>query len=172
MVQRIIGNTINYQLSKEAVRREIAKFLNDKTITVGIHEDAGMHKTEPGEKPRTMAEVGALNNYGDPHNTLNGRRAPVPARPFLIPGVESAIPDIIDAVAEALAEHRDLNQTLDVIGAFAAGGVQTYMTELKNPPNSTYTIEQKGSSNPLIDTGALRASITWKIENKKPEEGI
>ena len=79
---------------------------------------------------------------------------------------------IADAVAEALEEHRDLNQTLDAIGAFAAGGVQTYMTELKNPPNSAYTIEQKGSSNPLIDTGTLRASITWKIENKKPEEGI
>ncbi len=58
------------------------------------------------------------------------------------------------------------------MGAFAAGGVQTYMTELKTPPNSAYTIEQKGSSNPLIDTGALRASITWKITNEKPEEGL
>ncbi len=166
------GDIRNFQLAKAELMRRLAELREEKFVTVGIHEDAGMHAAEPGEKQRTMAEIGALNNFGDPHNTLNGRPAPIPARPFLVPGVESAFGDITDAVAEALQSDLNLNQTLDQIGAFAAGGVQTYMTELKNPPNSAYTIEQKGSSNPLIDTGALRASITWKITDEKPEEGL
>lgn len=162
----------DFQIAKQEIHRHLAALLDTHNVTVGVHEDAGMHSHAIGERQQTMAEIAAINNYGDPTNTLNGAPAPIPARPFLIPGVAVAIPDIIEAVGEALAEGRDLNQTLDVIGAFAAGSVQTYMTELKDPPNSAYTIEQKGSSNPLIDTGALRQSITWKVTKDKPEEGI
>lgn len=169
-----MGATVrNYQIAKAELERHLRQFMGGKFVTVGVHDDAGMHQpSEPGAQAVPMAQVAALNNYGNPHNTLDGRPAPVPARPFLIPGVESAQQDIKDAVIEAIQRGATLDETLNNIGAFAAGGVQQYMTDLKTPPNAVYTIEQKGSSNPLIDTGALRASITWKITAQEPEEGM
>ena len=38
-----------------------------------------------------------------------------------------------------------------------------YLTDLKTPPLAESTIRRKGSSNPLIDTGQLRSSITWQV---------
>jgi phage gpG-like protein len=169
-----MGVTVkNFQIAKADIERHLRQFMGGKFVTVGVHEDAGMHQSsEPGSEAVPMAQVAALNNYGNPHNTLDGHPAPVPARPFLIPGVESAQQDIKDAVIEAIERGATLDETLNSIGAFAAGGVQQYMTDLKTPPNAAYTIEKKGSSNPLIDTGALRASVTYKVTKDKPEEGI
>lgn len=158
----------NFQLAKAELLRELQNFRGGLSVTVGIHEDAGQH----GQDGITNAQLGALLNYGNPHNTLFGHPAPIPARPWLIPGVESATQDIIDTIQDAVAGGATLDQTMEQIGAFAAGATQTYMTDLKEPPNSPYTIEQKGSSNPLIDTGALRASVTYKVTKDKPEEGI
>ncbi|PZL78246.1 hypothetical protein CI088_00305 [Enterococcus plantarum] len=41
--------------------------------------------------------------------------------------------------------------------------IQKTMRELSDPPNSPITTQNKGSSNPLIDTGRLRQSVTYKV---------
>ncbi len=158
----------NFQLAKAELLRELQNFRGGLFVTVGIHEDAGQH----GQDGITNAQLGALLNYGNPHNTLFGHPAPIPARPWLIPGVESGTQDIIDTIQDAVMHGATLDDTMEQIGAFAAGATQTYMTDLKEPPNSEYTIEQKGSSNPLIHHGTLRASVTYKVTKDKPEEGI
>lgn len=164
-----MGVTVkNFQIAKAELLRELNKFRGGLSVTVGIHEDAGQH----ADDGITNAQLGALLNYGNPHNTLHGNPAPIPARPWLIPGVESATQDIVDVIQEAVAGGATLDDTMEQIGAFAAGATQQYMTDLREPPNSQYTIDQKGSSNPLIDTGALRASVTYKVTKDKPEEGI
>lgn len=156
------------QLAKAELLRALREFRGGKNVTVGIHEDAG----RVADGSVTQAQNGALQNFGDPHNTLNGHPAPIPARPWLIPGVESATQDISDSIEESVMAGATLDQTLDAIGAFAAGATQTYITELKNPPNAAYTIAQKGSSNPLIDTGSMRASVTWKVTSEEHDEGL
>lgn len=172
MVTRITSRLIDYELAKEEVRKKFAETITGKSVTVGIHDDAGMHINETGERALTMAQLGALLNYGDETNTLNGNSAPIPPRPWLIPGANQAVEAITDVVIERLRGDADMSKTLDAIGAVTAGEVQQYMTDLREPPNAPYTIEQKGSSNPLIDTGALRASVTYKVTSEKPEEGI
>lgn len=159
---------LGWQQARNMLKKELDKFTSRDYITVGIHEDAGNVK----DGTETQAQNGAKQNYGDPHNMLNGHPAPIPARPWLIPGVESAKGDILDIAQQQIAAGASLDQTLDGIGLIATGAVQQYMTDLKTPPNAKYTIEQKGSSNPLIDTGSMRASVTHKIVNTKPEEGI
>jgi len=52
------------------------------------------------------------------------------------------------------------------LGAKMVGDVQKKLTELSDPANAPSTIAQKGSSNPLIDTGGLRARITYKVVRK------
>lgn len=53
---------------------------------------------------------------------------------------------------------------LDLYGQQMATAIKLYMRNLDTPPNHPFTLEQKGSSNPLISTGGLLESITWEVE--------
>lgn len=52
---------------------------------------------------------------------------------------------------------------LETIGGYVVTHVQAYMIDLKDPPNAPSTIRRKESSNPLIDTGQLKDSVTWRV---------
>ena len=158
----------DFQIAQDQLRKKLAEFKNKHFVTVGIHEDAGNH----AGSAKTNAQIGALLNYGDETNTLNGHAAPIPPRPWLIPGVQSGMQDVVDTIKNGIETDLPVDVIMEQVGAFAAGATQQYMTDLKTPPNSPYTIAQKGSSNPLIDTGALRASVTYKVTSDEPEEGI
>lgn len=54
----------------------------------------------------------------------------------------------------------------DALGKESVAIIQNYMKDLKRPPNHPVTIAQKGSSNPLIDTGRLIGSIDYKVKFK------
>lgn len=159
---------IDFQLAKAEIARELKKLRGGQFVTVGIHEDAGSHP----DAGISNAQLGALLNYGNETNTMYGNPAPIPPRPWLVPGVESGTQDIVDTIADGIEQGLPMSQVLEQVGAFVEGAVQQYMTDLKEPPNSPVTVERKGSSNPLIDTGALRASVTYKVTSEKPEEGI
>ncbi|WP_419882786.1 hypothetical protein ACN6MY_03695 [Peribacillus sp. B-H-3] len=49
------------------------------------------------------------------------------------------------------------------VGSRVAGDIQEKMTSLRSPANSRITQENKGSSNPLKDTGELIRRVTWKV---------
>jgi hypothetical protein len=52
---------------------------------------------------------------------------------------------------------------LSRLGIMGQGDVQSEITSLSSPPNSPVTIKLKGSSNPLIDTGQMRAAVTYQV---------
>lgn len=158
---KITASIKDLQLARDAIKKEVSKVMTSKVATIGIHADAGEH-----EGGITNAQLGALLNYGNPLNKMFGKPAPIPARPWLIPGVESGKREQMIAFAEVFGRTQSGEKALAAAATVATGNVQQYMTDLKDPPNSAVTIERKGSSNPLIDTGALRASVTWKISSK------
>lgn len=49
------------------------------------------------------------------------------------------------------------------LGALMVADIQIKITELDTPPNADSTINKKGSSNPLIDTGGLRMRVTYRV---------
>lgn len=144
------------QQAKDALKKEIDKMVSDKTVLVGIHEDAGM--TDDGDL--SMAQLGAVLHFGT---------QTIPPRPWLDTGVDSGTKDYLEVIQN---HSDDLDNALEIIGQIAVGRVQQYMTELNEPANAPSTIERKGSSNPLIDTGAMRQSVTYKISQGRPEEGL
>lgn len=150
---------IDFQLAQAELARELNKLRGGKFVTVGIHEDAG--NVEDGSM--TQAQNGALQNFGNDK---------IPPRPWLVPGAQSATQDIIDVVADGLEQQTPPDQTLEQVGAVAVGAVQQYITDLRTPPNAPYTIEKKGSDNPLIDTGSMRAAVTYKVTSERPGEGL
>ena len=143
------------QQAQEALKKQIKKLMTDKTVLVGIHESSGEH-----DGGISNAQLGAALHFG----TGN-----IPARPWLDAGVQSGNAEYAEIIAE---NGDDLESALELIGVVAVGRTQEYMTNLSTPENALSTIKKKGSSNPLIDTGNLRQSVTYSTTNIKPEEGI
>ncbi|MNC14512.1 hypothetical protein D3C75_622910 [compost metagenome] len=71
-----------------------------------------------------------------------------------------------------MEEGKSMDQILEAVGVVAVGSVKAYMTELKTPPNAASTVHKKGSSNPLIDSGAMRQSVTHQVSSEKVTEGL
>ena len=65
--------------------------------------------------------------------------------------------------AEAVARGVPAEAALNIIGMSHAAAIQEMIADGIDPPLAPETIKRKGSSVPLIDTGQLRASVTWRI---------
>lgn len=64
-----------------------------------------------------------------------------------------------------LLGETSLRSSLTRLGIQAQGDIQREIGALRSPANSETTIRLKGSSNPLIDSGAMRQAVTWSIED-------
>lgn len=76
----------------------------------------------------------------------------------------------LSEVKKLVAENKfDAEDLLKKVGLAVVADVQKTITEGGVPyvPNAEATIESKGSSSPLIDTGQLRQSITFALEKVK-----
>lgn len=70
--------------------------------------------------------------------------------------VQKRIPKLINSQITAY-------RLCELLGAKMVGDIQIKITDLDTPPNADSTIKQKGSSNPLIDTGGLRMRVTYRV---------
>lgn len=72
---------------------------------------------------------------------------------------------------EAIIDGRaTVDTVLNLIGLEAVADIQKKITDIRTPPNAPVTIAQKGSDNPLIDTGRLRQSVTFSVVKVTPED--
>lgn len=198
MIKVTVKNT---QLAKDAISQALKKFMTEKVVTVGIHEDAGNVESDD----LTMASLGAIHEFGADINHPGGtsygyatkeaadngevrflksgtgymelgitgpHQIKIPARPWLIPGARSGNDEYLKIIETTIAKGGTAEEALDKVGVVAVAMVQKYMTDLSSPPNAPSTIKKKGSSNPLIDSGAMRQSVTFKIESGTPTEGL
>ena len=92
----------------------------------------------------------------------------IPERSFIRTGHDTNADRIIKqterAIGQVLAGKMSIDDMLDLYGEQMATAIKTYARDLMTPANHPYTIDQKGSSNPLVSTGNMIESITWKKE--------
>lgn len=93
----------------------------------------------------------------------------IPERSFLRSTVDENAGAYMLDLAEAIvsvAEGKGSNLTtvLKKTGQRVSDDVKKKIVALDTPANAESTISQKGSDNPLIDTGRLLQSITYKVE--------
>lgn len=70
-----------------------------------------------------------------------------------------------DSLNELITFKIDINTFYDRIGTYLVGLTQETLTEVDSPPNHPFTLRRKApKDNPLIDSGRLRESITFKVE--------
>lgn len=97
-----------------------------------------------------------------------GWGGPIPERPFMRNAMRSNQAKYTAALRASAPKILDGSTDGDIVmrklGILAQGDIQAEITSLSSPPNSPVTIARKGSSKPLIDTGEMRAAVTYKVE--------
>ncbi len=143
--------------------------LTSKEVLVGIPaENAGRE-----DSPINNAEIGYLQETGSPSQNI-------PARPFLVPGVEAARPKIEKALRNgANGALRGVSgaadAALEAAGLIAVPSVRKVMNSNVGPPLSPKTIynrrhrknKQKNMrENTLVDTTDLINHVTHVVRKK------
>lgn len=94
----------------------------------------------------------------------------MPARPFFRPTMTKNAKAYRKLLArnikQAFGGKGKILDGMKKIGMKAVADIQRAITDLKNPPLKPYTIKRKKSGNPLIDTGLMRSSTTYIVEEK------
>ncbi len=183
------------------IQKAIEEFTTNEFVTIGIHEEAGGHDSGDITNAQLGATLHFGADIDHPGGTVYGfaskaaadrnevrflksgkgyaelgvtgpHKIKIPPRPWLTPGVESGNDEYLKIITDAAEKQEPLSRALKRVGVVAEAKVKVYMTQLKSPPNALSTVKKKGSSNPLIDSGQLRASVTSKIVNREPDEGL
>ncbi len=147
----------------------IIKAINElgaKDVLVGVPE--GNTDRKSGD-PATNALIGYVQEFGSPANNI-------PARPFLIPGVQDIQKPASDRlkVAAQRALSGDLSQAekqLNAAGMMGQNSARAKINSNIQPKLSERTLAARRArgvtrENTLIDTGQLRNSITYVIRKK------
>lgn len=92
----------------------------------------------------------------------------IPERSFIRSGHDENIDKIVGKIEgfipDLFENEVNIDVFMDQIGMEFANLIQKKLRAITNPPNSAMTIERKGSSNPLMDSGRLVQSITHRVE--------
>lgn len=145
------------------LKRLLGRYDSGPVLAVGVPVgSSGASQRYPDGTSLLM--VAAVNQFG----SVSGR---IPQRDYMGPGgrlaIERTEPIVARGVKDINAGKATKEQVLSKMGPFAQAAFQDAITELKDPPNAQATIDAKGSSNPLIDTGALRGAMTWVVRGKR-----
>lgn len=93
----------------------------------------------------------------------------IPERSFIRAGWDQNEPDITqkyaDLLAQAISNGVSPDALLDALGLESQGALQRFARDLSSPANHPFTVDQKNSSNPLVNTGNLIANIEYDITN-------
>lgn len=127
-------------------------------------------------KPKVLVGVPASENR--PHDaggiSMAGLAAVhelgigVPDRSYLRSAILEGRGELTATIAQGTVAYSRQNKKLDAnfynnIGLFGSNLVKAKIAKGPFTPLHPETIKRKGSSLPLVDTGALRQSITWVV---------
>jgi hypothetical protein len=147
-----------------AIMRELAT-ANRTVVDVGIlgaghANDPHKGENEDGEHP-LLIDVATWNEYGAGN---------IPERSFLRETVdlnEQAIGDrLLGELRKVATGKQTAADAFERTGIDIVARIQKRIAAGIAPANSERTIERKGSSKPLVDTGQLRSGITYLVRTK------
>jgi len=121
----------------------------------------------------SVAQLAAVHEFGKViHQPRMNRTIRIPERSFL----RATVDMYRDAIARRqvllsqgyILGKFELKPAMELLGQYVVGLIKQRMANGIPPANRPWTIAKKGSSKPLIDTGQLRNSITYKVELRAP----
>lgn len=92
----------------------------------------------------------------------------IPERSFLRAGADAHIKDVVKKAEELLplvvAGNLDPTDLFEALGDELKSLIQDFARDLDSPANHPFTIEQKGSDNPLVDSGGMIGRMESFVE--------
>lgn len=139
-----------------AIKKALLK-LKKKEIKVGIHEGAGKN----AKTGTLIVDYAIANEYGTNK---------IPERSFMRSTYEEkekqwnkALDRIVGGIVEG--DVNNIEQKISFVAEQMVNDIKDKIDSNIPPPLSEATIKRKGSSKTLIDTGIMKTSITYKVEN-------
>lgn len=90
----------------------------------------------------------------------------IPERSFLRSGFDDNRDDVMKKarlmMADVVAGDMTADACIKGVGLELSSVIKDYARDLDSPANHPFTVEQKGSSNPLVSTGDMIGGITWR----------
>ena len=160
---------VSITVDRTALLKEAMKALKDSAVLVGI--PSASDKNLRTDTPETNAEIGFVNEYGEPSKNI-------PARPFLMPGINLAMAKnkkiMLNGAKKALSLHDNpviaIDIALNAVGINSQNAIQNYIVDGDFIPLAPYTLElrkRRGfmGEKPLNVTGSLHDAITYVVES-------
>lgn len=136
-----------------------------------------IRKIKPPKAGNSRVKVGVLdaetdkaiwNHFGTAGGASGGGwGGPIPARPWMAQSMRENRSQYRAEMRKGAKSILRGSVSADIIvsrlGILAQGDMQEMLTAMSTPPNAPVTVARKGSSNPLIDTGALRQAHSWEL---------
>lgn len=149
---------------------KLAETLSGPTLEVGVGLIGKSAERQHRNSELTVAQIGAMQEFGYTFTTPSGREVEVPARSFLRATIDAnrrKYDRQIQQAARGITGGKiTAHLALDLIGLGAVGDVQQRIADGIPPPNAPSTIARKGSSTPLIASGQMRQEITREVRKK------
>lgn len=138
---------------------KLLRSLQDVEITVGIHGDEGGQPH--GEDGQTIASIAESHELG----------LGVPTRSWLRGWVDENqtqnAKDLRNFGEQAIRTRQPSPVVAEQLALRFAGSIQKRIARTGAfQPNAQATIDKKGSSRPLIDSGVMRSAITAKVKKR------
>lgn len=129
------------------------------SLTVGVHEDEGLHHEASSWRDTTVAEVALWNEFGTDNN--------IPPRSFMRSTMDKnafRYQRILNLQAIKIYEGKQtVKGSLLHIGKIIAADMRKAVRDMAFPPNKPSTIAAKGFNDPLIETEQLAKAIKHKL---------
>lgn len=170
----IFNSTINRELQYLRRIENELKIIQRKTVEIGIL----------GSESSEILIIANVNEFGAEISVTENMRnylhsiglhllnstvtITIPERSFVRRTVDEKENNIINFLDTKFTQvfngEINSNQFLNSIGEYCVGLTRKMLVDVNNPPNHPFTIEQKGSNNPLIDTGTLLSRISYEVK--------
>lgn len=130
------------------------------SVKIGVLEKSGEHKNLGSEEPLTVVEVATFNEFGT---------ETIPERSFIRSTVDQNFEDYVEKSKtlqnKVVMQELDVKKALSILGEQIQSDIVNAINTGIEPENSPTTIAIKGSSKPLVDSGQLKQSIRYQVEN-------
>lgn len=149
-----------------------ANVLSNKKVIVGCLTGehawlASIH--EYGCKIPVTDKMRAFLHHRGIHLKASTTVITIPERSFIRAGHDEYAKDVLKSaeriLPDVLAGTMGEDEFCRMVGEMLASKIKKYAIDLKDPPNSGWTTDWKGSSNPLVDTGSLVGSISYEVQS-------
>ena len=139
--------------------KDLKKAMKSVRILVGLPKGTPTNEDYQG---LTVIEVGAANEFGVPSKNI-------PARSFIREPLfknEAKFRKVAQRIGVSILDgSNSFGDGVDEMGGWGQGIIKNSFSDNNWTPLKPATVKAKKSknSNPLLDTGNLRQSITWEI---------